>query len=274
MVGRRDDKVVASWNGLAMRAFCMGFVATGEARYRDVAASAGDALWATHHEPKGALTRTAGGADAFAADYGDLASAYVLLFSITAEPRWLTRADALLAEARALEAPDGGFFEGRAELGRSVSLDDSVEPSGTAAILGALLRRDTLGPSDKARAPIGRALSKYGNTLRAYKLGASAWLDAALMDAGPSYEIVIAGSASDAALLAAVGAEAMPQWVTPLRVPGDGAPAALLTLLPSLEGKTRGTKSARAFVCDRTSCSAPTSEPAVLREAVLRGWKR
>jgi len=280
-VARRDDKVVASWNGLAIGAFCTGFTATGKTRYRDTAVAVGDALWASHHDPRNTLTRTATGNDAYAADYGELANAYLSLFTVTTDQKWLTRADELLQEARALEAPDGGFYEGRSDFARTIKADDGVEPSGTAAIMTALLRRHTLGAKQLGDAgavasdpAIDRAFQKFGNTLRAVKLVSSTWLDVALLSAGPAYEVVIAGEPSDAAPLYTAYGHTLPPWAMPVRVPGDGAPAALYAALPALEGKTKGKNPTRAFVCDRSICQAPTSDPAVLREQLLRGWQR
>ena len=269
---RRDDKIVASWNGLAIVAFCTGFEATANARYRDTAVAVGDALWASHHEKRGTLTRTAGGNDAYAADYGDLAAGYLALFSATSAEKWLTRADELFSESKALEAPDGGYYEGRSDLAKTIKTDDGVEPSGTAALLRALLSRQTLGANDATSALLARAFERYGNTLRAVKLGAAAWLDVALLDAGPDYQVVLAGAAPDAAPLSAAYGQTLPPWATLLRVPGDGAPASLTALLPTLAGKTKGRTATKAFICDRTICLGPTSDPAVFKAQLLRGW--
>ncbi len=273
-LAKRDDKVVASWNGLAIVAFCTGFTTTANTSYRDTAIAVGDALWASHHDKRGTLTRTATGNDAYAADYGDLAAGYLALFSATSDQKWLTRADELLLEAKALEAADGGFYEGRADLAKTIKIDDGVEPSGTAALLGALLRRQTLGAKDGAHAPLEHAFEKYGNTLRAVKLGAAAWLDVALLDAGPAYQVVVAGAPADAAPLLTAYGRTLPAWGHQIRVAGDGAPAALAAVLPGLQGKTKGRGPARAFVCDRSVCLGPTGDPVVFREQLIRGWLR
>ncbi|MEO7112276.1 MAG: DUF255 domain-containing protein, partial [Polyangiaceae bacterium] len=82
-VAKRDDKVIAAWNGLAIAAFSSGFLVTGDSHYRDVAVAAADATWRDLHDSKGALTRTPGGAAAFAIDYADLASGYLSVFQAT-----------------------------------------------------------------------------------------------------------------------------------------------------------------------------------------------
>lgn len=273
-VAQRDDKVVAAWNGLAIEAFSKGFLATGDARYRDVAIAAGDAVWKELHEAKGSLTRTPGGADAFAIDDADLAAAFLSVFEATSDPRWLARADALLHEASVLEATDGGFFDGKSDLARQVSLEDGPEPSATAAMLHALLLRNALAPADTWHSPVARALTRYGNALRADPLAAAGWLDAALLGVGPMYEVVVAGAPSDAAVLAAVDAQLAPSWRIFLSVPREGADASLLAAVPSLAGKSATVGHARAFVCANASCKSPAPDPVTFRKQLLEGWRR
>jgi len=277
-IAKRDDKIVAAWNGLAIEAFSAGFLVTGDPRYRDVALRAAEATWRDLYEAKGKLTRTPAGVDAFAIDDADLAAGYLALFEATSDARWLTRCETLLREVSALEAVDGGFYEGRSELARSISLDDGVEPSPTAATLRVLERRDVIGTADTWRAPVRRAATKYGNALRAHALGAAGWLDAALLDAGPKYEIVIAGNPSETATLSAAVASVFPSWGVVVTVPAEGANETLLGALPSLQNKTAtknsGGSVARGFVCDEGSCKAPTASAAQLRSQLLAGWKR
>jgi uncharacterized protein YyaL (SSP411 family) len=274
-VALRDDKVVAAWNALAIGAFARGFVATGDARYRDAAVRAGEAWWRDLHEAKGALTRVPGGGEAFSEDYGDGALAFVDLFGATSDPRWLARADALLAESKALESKDGGGLRrGKSNLAQSVATEDLTEPSGTAAMLHARALRDAIAPDDAHRAVMERAFTAHGNALRAQKLSSAAWLDAALLWTSPRYDVVIAGADADAAPLVAVNATLLAPWAVTVRIPADGAPPPLLAAVPSLADKKAGGARAKAFVCERTSCMTPATNAATLREQMLRGWVR
>ena len=270
-IALRDDKVVTAWNGLAIEAFARAFAATGNSHYRDVAVEVAESIWRDQHEATHRLTRTPGGADAFAVDQGDLAIGYLALFEATSEPMWLSRADLLLHEAKAFESPEGGFHDGAGELARTIATDDGVEPSATGALLRALVARDGIEPGAATRAPIDRAMRRYGNELRRNDLGASVWLDAALLDLGPAYEVVVAG---DASALEVVAARALAPWAHLVRVPAAGAGPELLGRLPSLEAKTAKGGIARAFVCKATACKAPTSDPLALRAAMLEGWLR
>jgi uncharacterized protein YyaL (SSP411 family) len=269
-VARRDDKVVAAWNGLAIEAFSSGFLATGEQRYLDAATATGDAVWNILH--KHGLTRTRDGVDAFTIDYADVAAGYLRVFEATNDLKWLTRVDALLSESANLEASDGGFYDGRSELAKTIMLDDGPEPSPTAAMLRVLVRRDTLSGADKFRAPITRAFTKYGNALREQSIGSAAWLDAALLDSGPSYDMVIAGTPDDAAKLTASATHLFPSWSVAVRVPPQGADATWIAALPSLAAKIAVNGRARAFVCQKGMCQAPTTEPNKLRDQLLTGW--
>ncbi len=273
-VARRDDKVVAAWNGLAVDALARGYLATRDPRYREAAVTAADAVWREQREGLKRLTRTPGGADAFAADYGDLCAGYLSLFEATSDARWLNRAESLVLEAAVLAAPEGGYQDGSGTLARAVALDDHVEPSGTAAMLRVLVRRGALRPTGDDRADVSRVLARYGNAMRARHVGAATWLDAALLHAGPVYQVVIAGDDKDAASLLAVHARALPPWSVLVRTPGDGASADLRATLPSLVDKTAGKARARAFVCDRTACKAPATTASALREELIDGWKR
>ncbi len=271
-IARRDDKVVAAWNGLAIEAFSSGFLATGDARYRDAAIAVGDACWRDLHDAKNALTRTPGGADAFAVDYADLAAGYLRLFEASNDLRWLTRVDVLLKESASLEASGGGFYDGRSDMAKTVELDDGPEPSATAAMLRVLVRRDSLASADAFSQPISRAIMKYGNALREREIGSAAWLDATLLAAGPYYDVVIAGAQPDIAPLDGVTSRLLPPWTIATHVPAGGADATWLAALPPLAAKVALGGHARAFVCEKGTCKAPTMNPSLLHDQLLAGW--
>src|SRR5204863_468505 len=47
-----------------------------------------------------------------------------------------------------------------------------------------------------------------------------------------------------------------------------------MAMMPTVEGKGAKGGAARAFVCVRGTCERPTSDPAILREQLRRGWFR
>jgi uncharacterized protein YyaL (SSP411 family) len=187
------------------------------------------------------------------------------------------RAVEVMNGARALEIPAGGFYDGKGDFAHAVSLDDGVEPSGTAALARALVRLETIephSPASERHASIARALGRYGNDLRARGLAAAAWLDAALLAEGPTYDVVIAGSDVHAAELLRAHAHLRPSWSVLARVPEEGADPATLAPLPTLANKRAPRSSCRAFVCERGSCEMPTSDARTLSAQLLHGWRR
>jgi uncharacterized protein len=278
----RDEKIVTAWNGLAIEAFARGFTATGEARYLEAATRAAEHLWRAHR-PDGRLARTstAGktGGDGVLDDYAAYASALVTLFQATSNPSWLERAVELVTEVQKDFAhPDGGFFSTRAggPLDRRVELFDNEEPCGVSVMLSTLLGLAALTGRPALYDAIDRALAANAPTARRAGLGMASWLDAALLEAGPFYDVVIAGPPGAASTVALRNAwqTLSPPWAVRTDVDAAGASAALLAVLPPLEGKVARGTTAVAYVCVRGACSEPTSDSDKLRAQLRVGWTR
>ena len=161
----RDDKVVLAWNGLAITALAEAGTILGEESWVEDAAAIARHVLAVHHVPedgspaggprwrRASIDGVAGHADATSTDLGNLAEGLVALAEATGDRSWLSTARTILDEAIALFTADaeepgrGGFYDVPAEpadgvelLVRPRSLTDATEPSGTAAIAGALVR--------------------------------------------------------------------------------------------------------------------------------------
>ena len=280
-----DTKIVTSWNGLAISAFARGYAAFGDGTYRSVAEDAAQHLLTVHRRPNGTLYRASNEGraehDGVLDDYAFLAVGLLDLFAATGERRWLQAAKELIATADArFVAPDGGWFLTRegaeAPLGRHQDPFDAVRPSGHAAMLEALQRAASLTGDEALRVRVGSALAASAGLARRAGLGMAGTLDAALMAAGPSYQVVVAGRASDRrthALEAAARAICAP-WATVVTVPQTGPDAELMDLLPPTAGKRGRDGGPLAYVCEGRTCKAPTGDPAALRAQVLEGWVR
>jgi uncharacterized protein YyaL (SSP411 family) len=271
----RDDKLVTAWNGLAIAALARGAFAIGNAPWRLAALRAAEAVWRSSHEEPKHLLRTER-SDAALDDYACLADAFLSLFEIGAGAEWLDRAAILVDEARArYAAKDGAFYASDAPppFPRVVPLEDGAEPSGNAVLLHVLVRLARLDPR---RAEWGNAVasafSSYGDALRTRGIVMAGWLDAALLDAGPFYEVVVAGPIEEGPLDRIVRDVGAP-WLVSLRVPAEGASADLARRVPAAADKT-SPNGWRAFVCERGTCKLPTNDPAVLRRQLLGGWTR
>ena len=280
-----DKKLVTSWNGLAISGMAKGYMATGDARYRDAALQTADRIWDLHRRPGGGLFRAsnAGKAEHLAIldDYGFLAVGLLDLFEATGELRLLERAQTLLKEADArFGRAGGGWFltelSDETLISRTFDPYDAVRPSGNSALLEANLRCSALTGSEARHRAVEQAVGAYASMVRRGGLGTAGWATVALMLQGPFYDVVFAGDerADDLKkLLAAYGALA-PSWGVRTRVPGAGPAAAQLKAMPPLAAKTAREGAARAYVCLRGTCKKPTGDPAELSAQLLDGWSR
>ena len=145
----RDDKVVASWNGLAISALCEAGVLLEDPAFTRAAVEAAELLVRVHRTDEPIFARTsrdgvAGNNLAVLEDLGAVAEAFVAVLGATGDAVWLDRARVLLD--RALEQftdADGRFFDTAADaeplIVRPRDESDNAYPSGTSAVVHALI---------------------------------------------------------------------------------------------------------------------------------------
>ena len=271
----RDDKVVASWNGLAITALTQVGIAVDEPRFITAAVEAAEWIL-QHHVIDGRLRRVSregivGGARAVADDYGNLASACAQLFTATSDPVWVTQAGDLLREAADLFGGDGGVFydtEAHTDLvTRPHSAADNAEPSGQSAIATALLEYAVLAGSADAIAGADAALVVGGGLARHDPRFAGWTLAAAESRAsGPICIVVIHGEPEDSgAELLRAARHAAPSGSFVLAARPDQQDVALALGRGLVGGQPA------AYVCRGMVCSAPVTDPSALRALLHRG---
>jgi uncharacterized protein YyaL (SSP411 family) len=280
-----DSKMVTAWNGLAISALVAGYRASGDARFLDAATAAFEAIARSNRLASGELARASGQGQASERavldDYASLGTAALDLFEATGDATYLDRAIALTEQARKSFAnPSGGWFltsgADQEPLGRRMILDDGPEPSGNALMALLLERLAALTGREPMAEDARRALRARAASLRRQPIEMAASLDAALLEGGPFYELVIAGSNESAGTraLLEVWKGLLPSWTVGARIDADGPADALVTLMPTAAGKRDRRGTALAFVCVRGACRAPIDEPSRLRSALLSGWSR
>ena len=146
----RDDKVIASWNGLAIDSLVTAGMTFNQPEWVEMARGAAEAIWSVHRvEVDGVpeLRRSsrdgvAGTSPAVTEDYGALALGFARLAGALGDANWLERAQWLLDQADELfSAEDGGFhdaLEDDLRFARPRDLSDNATPSGTATMVTAL----------------------------------------------------------------------------------------------------------------------------------------
>jgi uncharacterized protein len=260
----RDDKVVTSWNGMAVLALAEAGAALGRPDWVDAAAEAADLLLGLHLAG-GRLRRSSRGGFVGAAagvleDYGCLADGLLALHQATGEARWLAAAadllDTALAHFADPEQP-GSFFDtandAEALLHRPRDVTDNASPCGASSLASALLTASVLvAEPARYRDAAEAALRSAGFLAEKHPRFAGHWLTAAeAMVRGP-LQVAVVGEDGDpgretllahARRLAAGGTV-----VVPGQPDAPGVP--LLADRPLVDGAAAAYV-CRGFVCDR-----------------------
>ncbi len=281
----RDDKVLVSWNALAIDALAQAAGALEEPRYLAAAVKAADFILSQMRRREGRLCHTwrAGQAKvaAFLDDYAGLMDALVTLYEATFRESYLDEAaslaDVLLAHFA--DPAEGGFFftaddqpaDEKTPLARPKEWQDGSTPSGNSLAVTGLLRLGRLtGRTDYLDAAIA-GLRAAAPLMDRFPTAAGQMLLALDFHLGPTYELAILGDPSVAdtmAVLANLQQRLIPNKVVALRGPRDNAATQSGLLDPLFAGKSSEGDGLRVFVCERFTCRAPVAG----KEAILRAW--
>ena len=170
----RDDKIVAEWNGLAMRAFAEAGAVLGERRYTDRARAIAEFLTTTG-SPDGRLVRSwrdRPGHPGFASDHAAVAIGLYTLYAVTGDTVWFEHAERLVTVLRedfAVDSGDesGGFHSTAASselFTRPIDTQDNPTPSTNALALEALLIHAAYTGDPAARAEATETMRTIAGT--------------------------------------------------------------------------------------------------------------
>ena len=255
----RDDKVVASWNGLAVTALVEHGLLTGAATSRDAAVRLAEVI-AGRHLVDGRLRRVSrdgavGAPAGVLEDYGCVAEAFCAVHQLTGDGRWLRLAGDLLDVALArFGTGQGGFYDTADDAEKLVTRPadptDNATPSGLSAVCAGLVAYAALSGETRYREAADAALETVGPLIGGHPRFAgyaAAVAEAAL--AGP-YEIaVVTPDPVGDPLVAAAHRLAPPGAVVVAGEP-DRPGVPLLADRPLLGGAPAAYV-CRGFVCDR-----------------------
>ena len=272
----RDDKQLAAWNGMALRALALGSLVLGDDRFAEAVRRSVEFIRAHLVREGGRLWRTARAGKAhtpaFAEDYVHVADGLLAAYSALGDGADLELAAALMDRAVAdfWDEASGTFFDTSEEHDRVVarprSLIDGATPSANSIAADVLLRLALLtGEPDHDRRARS-ILRAAGPALERHPIQFGRMLSAADRALGEPLDAVIAGDGDDplaVALRRAAGAAYQPDLVIAPLVPGDGIPS-----WPIFEGKTARDGRATAYVCRGYACDEPTSDPDRVRAQV------
>jgi uncharacterized protein YyaL (SSP411 family) len=253
----RDDKAIASWNGLMLAALAQG-------RRVEAAVAAAEFLLGPLSTPDGRLHRTwrdgVAKGTGYLSDYADVSYGLMELHVATGEPRWLREAHRLATLAVDLFADDegGGFFETPADgerlVARKKGLDDHPVPSGNAMLAYVLLRLARLWADDDLERRAVSVLRLVRESLPRVPT-AFGWLLVALdQHLAPHREVAVAGDPEAPVARAAVEGAA----------PTDVIAFGPAEDVPLLAGRTEVDGRTAVYLCERFACRLPVTDPEAL----------
>ncbi len=259
----RDDKAVASWNGLALAALAEAGRRLERQDWLQAACRLADFLLGPL-SPDGRLRRSfrvgRASGPGYLDDYANVAHGLYELHVATGDGRYLEEARRLAGEMVALffDEERGGFFltpaDGERLVARPKDRDDNPIPSGNSMAAYVLLRLARLyGDDDLERR--GVSVLRLVGDLVGRAPGAFGWALCALdLHLSPPREIAVIGSPDDAVARAALAG------YDPRAVVAFGPSETV----PLLRGKGRVDGKPTVYVCERFACRRPVTDPAHL----------
>ncbi len=272
----RDDKQLAAWNGMALRALSVGALVLKEERFVVVVRACVGFIRGQLLRADGRLWRTArdgkAHTPAFAEDYANVADGMLLACAALGDVTCLELAMSLMDRAVAdfWDEQSGTLFDSSDEHDRLVarprSLIDGATPSANSVAADVLLRLALLtGEADydrRARSILRAAAPAFDS----HPIQYGRMLSAADRVLGDPLDAVVAGESDDAGALALRRAAAGP-YAPDLVIAPLPAGAGIATW-PLFEGKLARNGSATAYVCRGYACDEPTADPLRVREQV------
>jgi hypothetical protein len=275
----RDEKILAGWNALMLRALAEVARTMGDQDARDLAMAnaeflftqlvRGDRVFRVHKDGK---TRINGMLE----DHAALGLAALAMYELTFDGTWMHRAAALAQSAVEWFWDDeaNAFFDTARDheplITRPREISDNAVPSGNSLAVELLLRVAELTADADLRRRATFVLETLAEPMHRHALAFGHLLGAAELAAFGAIEVAIAGDPGAADFQALAGETARHYLPTLVLAGGrddEGAPALLSGRGPR-EGR------ATAYVCRSYACDEPVSDPerlaAQLENAVRR----
>jgi uncharacterized protein len=264
---RRDDKVLADWNGLALSAFARCSVTFGNSHYLDVAHSLADFILAkmvSGNEVAHFLKPGTASIPGQLPDFAFVVQGLLDLYDACSDAQYIETA--LELTDRMLELffdPEGGFYTTRGAdaglLSRIKNGYDGAIPSGNSIAVLNLLRLARLcGRNDYERAAAA-TLRRFYKTMVNYPPAFSMMLAALDLLLHPGTEVVLflPESSPDSVAMAALLASSPDDYRTTVIVRASQPNELTRRLIPLTHGRTATDDKPTAFVCRNQTCFPP-----------------
>jgi uncharacterized protein YyaL (SSP411 family) len=280
----RDEKVIASWNGLMLRGLAEAARAFGIDEYRKLALRNGAFLFRELLRDRGQgdglrVMRSYKDGHAkvggFLEDHAAVGLGALAVYELTFDREWLDRARGLAMSVIRWfwDNETGAFYDTPHDHERLVTrprdVTDNATPSGTSLATELLLRLAELLQDADMRRRANHVLETLAEPMAQHPSAFGHLLGAADMAVRGAIELALVGDPArpDFRALADVAADHyVPALVIAGGRPGEADDVALLAGRPAAGGH------ATAYLCRQYTCDAPVTEPAALDDQ-LRGLR-
>ena len=266
----RDDKILASWNGLMVRALAEAARAFGSDEFAALAIDGANFLFDRLVHDGRVLRSYSGGRARIAGyleDHAAAGLAALALYELTFDDRWLARARELGASMTRWfwDDAEGMFFDTASDhetlITRPRDVYDNATPSGTSLAIDFSLRLaelfDDRGAFDRA----AKAANSIAPAMARYPLAFGHMLGNADMLVNGAVELALVGDPASAGF-GALNREAASRYVPSLVIAGsaprDATEVALIRGRMALDGQPT------AYVCRHYTCELPARDAATL----------
>ena len=266
----RDEKILASWNGLMLRGVATAARVFDRKDFRELAIRNAEFLsremvrnGRVMRSHKEGVTRISG----FLEDHAAVALGFLAVYELTFDQRWVERAEEI---ARATiewfwDDTAGAFFDTARDaeqlITRPRDVTDNATPSGTSLAVELLLHLSELEHDTEYRRRAAFTLESLAEPMTRYPTAFGHLLGCADMELNGAIEVALVGdirSAPFKALERAVAEQYVPSLVLAGGPPTANSLVKLLNDRPLVDGKPT------AYVCRAYTCDKPVTEPEAL----------
>jgi uncharacterized protein len=268
----RDEKILASWNGLMLRGIATAARVFGRDDFRQLAIRnaeflaremvKGGRVMRSHKE---GVTRISG----FLEDHAAVALGFLAVYELTFEERWVRTAREI-ADATIQwfwDDATGAFFDTASDaeqlITRPRDVTDNATPSGTSLATELLLLLAELQQDTEYRRRAVFALESLAEPLAKYPSAFGHLLGCVDLEVNGAIEVALAGNPRDSAfdsLRKVVSDVYVPSLVLAGGAPSSDSVVKLLNDRPLIDGRPT------AYVCRGYSCDKPVTDPNALDE--------
>ena len=200
---RLDDKILASWNALMLKGYVDAYAAFQEERYLEMATRNAQFLMSSMMQEDGGLFRNhkegRSTIDAYLEDYATVAEAFIALYEVTLNEKWLRTAKQLTDYCydHFFDEESKMFFftsdREKSLITRKVETDDNVIPSSNAIMANNLMKLGHYYDNKYYLKSSETMLNNVSDMAVQYAAGSSKWLQLYANHIGEFYEIAVAG---------------------------------------------------------------------------------